>query len=539
LSVAFIIAGLTALVLLGSRTSVLRLTPFENPPDALVLKAREMIAGFGYTAAPFDTASAFFWAGNYLRYAERREPVAEYQAQLAQGQPPPIVFWYRQSPQYLLPFDARSIVGLDDPPVLDPGEVLVWLDQQGRLVNLQAVPPQEDYSSRSRRGTDWDPLFAAAGVDRSRFAPAEPGWIPPATFDARAAWTGTYAHAPSVPMRIEAAAWKGRPVYFRMIGPWTDFRVRPAGITRAELFANWLVIGGSCLVFAGAAIAARRNHRLGKGDARGAAHLSAVILGASLLGWLITAHHVQTYLVVRLPALFWAFAYALSLAAACWILYMAVEPFVRRHWPQSLITWARVLAGAVRDPLVGGHVLAGTAYGVAFAIWYTLNHLLLLREGAVGSRLEVSILRGAGWMLNSWLSTLVVQITVTLGLFVMLLLLRAIFRRNWAAGIGFVVLGSAPDILLSTRPFADAVFALPVYALSLWILIRFGVLPMVVASFVNGVLMTFPITTSFSAWYGGATLFALATVFLLAIWSFRVALAGRTLLQDEFLGMSR
>jgi hypothetical protein len=82
------------------------------------------------------------------------------------------------------------------------------------------------------------------------------------------------------------------------------------------------------------------------------------------------------------------------------------------------------------------------------------------------------------------------------------------------------------------------VFGLADSALSLWIMIRFGVLPMIVADFVSLVLRAFPLTTDFSAWYSGATLFALGTVLVLAIWSFRVALAGRPLLQDEFLGTS-
>ena len=72
----------------------------------------------------------------------------------------------------------------------------------------------------------------------------------------------------------------------------------------------------------------------------------------------------------------------------------------------------------------------------------------------------------------------------------------------------------------------------------MWVLIRFGVLTTIVANFVSTVLLTFPITAAFSAWYVTATLFALATVILLAIWSFRVALAGRPVLQDEFLEAS-
>ena len=40
--------------------------------------------------------------------------------------------------------------------------------------------------------------------------PAASTEIPLYSFDERAAWTGAYAHAPDMPLRIEAAAWKVR-----------------------------------------------------------------------------------------------------------------------------------------------------------------------------------------------------------------------------------------------------------------------------------------------------------------------------------------
>jgi hypothetical protein len=53
--------------------------------------------------------------------------------------------------------------------------------------------------------------------------------------------------------------------------------------------------------------------------------------------------------------------YAAMRAATIWALYLAFEPYVRRRWPQSMITWSRVLSGEFRDPLVGGHLLIGVA----------------------------------------------------------------------------------------------------------------------------------------------------------------------------------
>lgn len=84
------------------------------------------------------------------------------------------------------------------------------------------------------------------------------------------------------------------------------------------------------------------------------------------LGVFVAIHHVPT------PAegshLADAIAAGLFTAATAGVLYLALEPFVRRRWPQTLISWTRLLAGDVRDPLAAGHILLGTAFGVALAI---------------------------------------------------------------------------------------------------------------------------------------------------------------------------
>jgi len=40
------------------------------------------------------------------------------------------------------------------------------------------------------------------------------------------------------------------------------------------------------------------------------------------------------------------------------LLYLAIEPFVKRNWPDSLISWMRAVNGRFRDPLVTSHILA-------------------------------------------------------------------------------------------------------------------------------------------------------------------------------------
>ena len=52
------------------------------------------------------------------------------------------------------------------------------LDPQGRLIEFSAVPPQVEETPVPPRPADWTALLTAAGLDMTRFAPAEPHWIP-------------------------------------------------------------------------------------------------------------------------------------------------------------------------------------------------------------------------------------------------------------------------------------------------------------------------------------------------------------------------
>ena len=135
-------------------------------------------------------------------------------------------------------FSDAPILGsvwTDDPPLDVSGMTLVRLNPLGRLTQLIAVPPQVEKPAGAASSPDWAPLFSAAGLDPSKWPPAQPMWTPPVYSDARAAWTGSLAERPNIPMRIEAAAYRGKPVYFELIGPWTrPERMQPYQPTAGE-----------------------------------------------------------------------------------------------------------------------------------------------------------------------------------------------------------------------------------------------------------------------------------------------------------------
>ena len=55
-----------------------------------------------------------------------------------------------------------------------------------------------------------------------------------------------------------------------------------------------------------------------------------------------------------------------------WVNYIAIEPFVRRLWPELLVSWSRLLEGRLRDPRVGRDLLVGTVIGVFTVVLTTL-----------------------------------------------------------------------------------------------------------------------------------------------------------------------
>ena len=69
------------------------------------------------------------------------------------------------------------------------------------------------------------------------------------------------------------------------------------------------------------------------------------------------------------------------MSPARYLLYLGLEPFVRRSWPTMLVGWSRMLAGRIRDPLVGRDVLVGAALGAALALMNLATDVLPGRFG--------------------------------------------------------------------------------------------------------------------------------------------------------------
>ena len=535
---AGILAGLAAAMLIAPRVQMISLVDMEYPPDVLVAKSRDLVRSLGYTARAMGTAYGLAYDGDYLQYVERidKSP-GRWKQRLGSRQPPVVTFWYRESPRPLEPeaFGGGTVDPGDPPPIVS-GMVSVRLDPQGRLVEFHAMPPQIDKTSGDMPPPDWKRLFDAAGLDITRFSTATPQWTPLGICDARAAWTGVLSNGPPDPVRVEAAAWHGKPVYFQIVGPWTRPERMQAFMLNASVRAFVvvaLIVSG--LVLAAAALVARYNTRRGRGDRAGALRLAGFTSCVFMLIWVFEGSHVAA--LGELVLFFGALSYALLLAAAVWILYVAIEPTARRRWPHSMISWNRLLAGSFRDPLVARDVLVGLTFGTAATLVSKVQQLVFVGFGTTPNTSVVpGSLMGVKGAIAAFLTLIPNCVVQALVWFMLIFVLRVILRRDWLAAGAFVLIYIGLNLLASgTSPALSALFAALVTALMVFTMLRFGLVALIASFFVYVLLLMFPVTADFSAWYAGTSLFALLSVAILAALAFHTSLAGRPLFGDADL----
>ena len=55
-------------------------------------------------------------------------------------------------------------------------------------------------------------------------------------------------------------------------------------------------------------------------------------------------------------------------AISFWLFYVALEPYVRRNWPDALVSWSRFCNRKFQDPVVASHILVGIVAADAFAL---------------------------------------------------------------------------------------------------------------------------------------------------------------------------
>jgi serine/threonine protein kinase len=527
------ILGLVVFAIIAQRVNLLSKIPFENPPEVLTQKAREIIQKLGYTERPASSAYGFEYRATTIRYLIHNLKKSGWST-LSQGRPPAIAFWYRSSPSPLAPRETSDIPSVtpDDPPLDFPGMLYVTLEPQGRLMMFKAVPPQFDESKGPWPAPDWNALFAAAGLDLAKFSPVDPHWAPSMMADSRAAWTGAYPETPAIPIRVEGAAFHGKPVSFVQVLSIPD--AAPSSPASGGRSAGELVyVTLQLVVIIGMIPFARYNLRLGRGDMQGAMRLGLFGLIVGMLAWVAGGTHVASF--VEADLFFMAVMRALFGGAMLAFTYISFEPFVRRRWPQTIISWSRLLAGGYRDPLVGRDVLIGTTIGVSMALIQVFGSLLyqIVATPAVRVATDPVVLLGGRHLAGQLLFLVSDALYKSLGILFLIFLARTMLRKQWLAAGVIVILLAAINAANAINPFIGWPVNIVFFSVAVFTLMRFGLLSMTVSLFISLFISQFPLTSDWSVWYSGEMAFTVIAVLAFALFGFRTAQAGQSLFKEE------
>ncbi len=513
------LGGLIAAAVLAPSQQITEALHLENPPQALAHDARSLLESLGYTARPEDRYWGYAYDSEYRNYlGQHPNEAAARWKNPASGEPPLVTFWYRESPSPLVAQRVFNVQpSFDDPPSEIPRMVRLRLNPEGKLRQLEAIPPQVEPPAPPG-SFDWSKLFDAAGLDMNRFRSAEPQWTPVANWDQRAAWTAD-------PLRVEAAAWRGRPVSFRIIGPWT----RPVSGSPPATTGQVIKLAVIYALFAAACIGAWLNFRAHKADLRGATKMAFWCWAAFSGAYFLRAHHVASTVEVTT---FWRVVTNNGAVNGflVWVLYLALEPWVRRRWPQTMISWSRYTVKGWRDPLVGRDLLYAVGIG---AFLYMLD---LLQSAVRGPSLPpmfpgaLFALTGVASSASSMLFAFGGEVTDSLLIFFVLFISRVVMRKEWLAVLATIAMVAGIDFAQGGLQVSDLPFEIALVAILTIVMLRFGLIA-AIFGYATKEILHLPHTVDLTAWYAGAASVPVILLALLAIYGFRTALGGRRLIQ--------
>jgi hypothetical protein len=495
---------------LSETTSFLARAPLPIPPDALADRAQQLLETIGYPDEPRSKDYEFTCCDQQAIEALYRYPPARRAEILASHRPAIRSFQYHQHRAESLPRDlVWPSTRLTSEP--EPGMIVEQLDAMGRLLRLDVSPWATPAATSA---VDWDVLFAGAGLDFSRFVATTPGSIPPMSSDARFAWTGTYADNRMERVRVEAASWQNRPVFFE-VQPFPVQRERAtalnpvSGVAILSLLLVPLTVSG---------FMAWRNLRQSRTDRRGAAVMAGTAFTLAAGSWVLGAGHVVSTLEATL--LVALVGVSVFIAVSFWLVYVALEPHVRRNWPDALVSWTRLCHGQIRNAVVASHILVAIVAAEAFG--------LIVRPGFTLFSGAFSVVQLGGTEFTFLMGQSLLILAFGLAFALVAALLRQFIHRPLLADVMLAGLFAVPAgfesygngrawIILSCCLFGAASLV--------WmsLLRRFGFLTNLTVWLVQGIALAWPLTVT--GWFAGRSMAVHLLPIAVAAWALWVILS--------------
>lgn len=215
-------------------------------------------------------------------------------------------------------------------------------------------------------------------------------------------------------------------------------------------------------------------------------------------------------------------------------LYLTLEPVLRRTWPESLVSWIRLLDGRLLDPRVGRDVMSGLLWGLGVAV---LVVTVQWRWGLTGlpqpagtrwddAATQTDVLSLGGWPWANLANWALIAANFGMICTAVLALVTRLTGKRWL-GVAAAVFMCLQWLLgVPEGPFSWVQALVPTLAF-VTLFLRRGVLTVVVAFFTMSVTRTFPFEPPWGSWYWSATSVTAGALVALAAWSFVSMFGGR------------
>jgi len=498
----------------------------DQTPDVLAHQGREIAASFGYPAKPADTAVWLNHRGDLLFYLMRRPTPHKWDEWLSWE--PAINAVYRESPRAMVAAPLGHVDSLS-PAQNVPGMSRTVLDGNGRLLEFSAVPRAGEPDLIPP--IEPQAIFRAARLDMTGFTETKPLKLPATAFDQWRAWKGPHPHFPDTQLQVEAAWWKGRVVSARVLYPWAQWPETAESGPTIQMRDVWI----SALVAIAAffvILMARRNWRLGRADRVGAFYIALASFLLRAVAWAGTFHPAADISILDIfvnAVADWLFG-----AAVLWFAYLALEPEIRSHWPHSIVTWNRVLAGRWRDAQVGSHILIGATTGLGLWLFFKVVIVYVFRNRQPSDS-DVSL----GGLLGSraWIGHHAANAhdAMSTGLFVFLTLfaMRQVLRKELLAAVAAAAIFTlAQEDLQGPEWWLIGLLYLVAVTALIYVLLRFGLVATIAAIFFVDAANGMALSLDWNAWYMPASIATMLLLLGISIFAFWCSLGGRALIED-------
>jgi serine/threonine-protein kinase len=510
-------------VLLGNNTHPIAVHGGVKSPDVLREKATEVarLASFEPTSKNVDCR---FFPSADTDLSRFVTGVSGTSLALAIPPEEKLLFHYRESDSPVESVDGEVLSfvlpGIN-PFHLDSdsrAETAITLDGQGRLLFFESNAPSSKNAS-----FDQNALILASGHNPMSLIPA-PALTNPGFYAEQLHAFETHSEiSPEQDVRIEIAGSHDCVRYFAVLAESTKtigfpFRSTQTRWTFVRTIRNTVFL----LLLMAALLGAWKNWK-SRGDLVGAARFGGFIFALRLLSGLLSTRHIGGY-SENIENAAAAAMIALCEGLIVTLFYLAAESYVRRWWPRALGCWSRMLAGKLRDPFVGRDIVIGRP--VVF--WANLVFLDRRLPGWMGweARTQLRLFQGLENFLGTRFAVAGVFDSLRGGIYQGLVLLFILVIATWLAGLRrwaalliTWIVGAVMYAPAASHPAtAWTLFALGGVGVAVYVLTQWGLVSVLAALLVAGLLGDFPITMDLNAWYAGYGIFAGAAVLGLGAW---------------------